>query len=91
MMERLLVRVKPGARIMEQGTLFTGGQTFWVFPERFADIADSVDRVEGAQPPVVKTTAIGSPREHLTPEAMPVPQVRLSTPRKISRSKRKKS
>lgn len=80
-MPQVMVRVKPGERLRENGATYVEGQTLWVPLERIRDIMDQVDEVKGVAAPAVRTTAIDSPRPVIGPVDMPQPDVRLLAPR----------
>lgn len=66
-MALVLVRVKQGHRLRENGCNWVEGQTFYVEEARVSSLADQVDVVQGVTP--VRAAAILSP-----PRTLEVPQ-----------------
>jgi len=77
-MAPVLVRVKQGCRLRENGSNYIEGQTFYVDQERVSSIADMVDTVQGVAP--VRTAAILSPPRTFEATAMPTPDPKLVEP-----------
>ena len=84
-MEKILVRVKPGRRIVEDGVVWAGGQTFWCYSSRLKDLADVVDPVQGVVPrPEVHNTAMPEPDSLFREVAgLPKPEIRRVAPRRV--------
>lgn len=82
-MARILVRVKQGRRMREDGATWVGGQTLWIEDGRFSDLSDMVDQVMGVEPQVF-TGAMAEPGPVMQPDVakpMGVVNTELSKPR----------
>ena len=87
-MRQILVRVKPGHNLYEEGGNRFPGQTFLLSEDRLASVADAVERVKG---PKVRTTAIQPPEGTGMPdpeEGAPAEARQVEKPAKKSTKKK---
>jgi hypothetical protein len=77
----VLVRVRSGCRLRENGVVYVEGQTFWTTLDRLKDLIDAAERVQGVP---VRTVDVAPPIPAFQPETkMPVPETRLVQPRVV--------
>ncbi len=99
-MKQVMVRVKTGCRLRENGTTYVENQVLWVYEDRLTSLLDLVDLVGGVEPKRdetkaavvaenVRTTAMAEPSTP-RPQKMPKPDARLLGQPRVIPAKKKK-